>query len=78
MNRKAAKQIACGQQPVFEGLNVKRGRDYFFVGLLVLPVIVGLSTLTGGSFSLPGAIAFVLIVSILAGVIGTFTGNVGF
>jgi hypothetical protein len=40
--------------------------------------MVGLSALTGAPVSFLGAIAFVLSFSILAGVLGAFTDNVGF
>ena len=65
MNRKRRSKLQAASSPYSKGFNVKRGRDYFLVALL-------------GSFSLFGAIAFVLIVSILAAVIGTFTENVSF
>ena len=61
-----------------KGFSPERGRDYFLVALVVLPIMVGLSALTGSSISLPGAVAFVLGFSVLAGVIGMFTDNVGF
>lgn len=65
-------------EPWAKGFSVKRGRDYFVVALVVLPIMVGMSALTGVQISLTGAIAFVLGFSILAGVLGTYTDNVGF
>jgi len=65
-------------EPPSKGFNLSRGRDYFVVALVVLPIMVATKAAFGAPVSLPIAIAFVLGFSVLAGVIGTFTDNVGF
>ena len=78
MNRRQRNKLRAASGPHAKGVNTKRGRDYFFVALIVLPIIAGMSVLTGASISLSGAVAIVLGVSVLAAVLGTFTENIGF
>ena len=53
-----------------------RGLWFFVVGLVVFSITVGISALLGELASLWGAVAFVVAMSALAGLIGMFTENV--
>jgi hypothetical protein len=74
--RRKRLKVAVGFRPA--RYNPGRGRDYFVIALIVLPIMVGASAVTGSPVSPSGAVAFVLGISALAGVVGTFTDNVGF
>lgn len=78
MNRKRRNKLKAAGEPYSKGVNPKRGRDYFFVALFVLPFVIGFSVLGGASIPLSSAVAVVLGFSVLAGVMGTFTENIGF
>ena len=54
----------------------KRGAGFFFLGLVAFSIMVGISALFGGVASVAGAVTFVLIVSVVAGLIGMFTEKV--
>lgn len=55
-----------------------RGLWFFLAGLVVFPSAVGIGWMFGEQASLAGAIAFVLIMSLLAGLVGMFTEKVPF
>jgi hypothetical protein len=54
----------------------RRGLEFFVMGLLVFSIMVGITAITGNVASIGGAIAFVVGVSVVAGLIGMFTENV--
>jgi hypothetical protein len=56
----------------------RRGLGFFLAALVVFSVIIGFSAVTGSVASAGGAVAFVLIFSALAGLIGIFTEKVPF
>lgn len=56
--------------------SLKRGVEFFFVGLVAFSIMVGISALSGELASFAGGVAFVLIMSLLAGLIGMFTEKV--
>jgi hypothetical protein len=78
MGRQQRRKREARAEASAKGFSPERGRDYFVVALFVLPIMVGLSALDGSPISFPGAVAFVLTFSVVAGVVGTFTDNVGF
>jgi hypothetical protein len=59
-----------------EGFSPRRGWKYFLIGLVVGPIMVGMSALGGASISLLAAAAFAFGIAALAGVIGMFTENI--
>ena len=61
-----------------KGFSPARGKFYFVAGLVGVPLMVGISALSGSSIPILGAVGFVLTFSVLAGVVGMFTDNVGF
>jgi hypothetical protein len=54
----------------------KRGIEFFFYGLIVFSIMVGISALSGELASIAGAVAFILIMSLVAGLFGMFTEKV--
>ena len=58
--------------------NPMRGVGFFFIGLIVFSVMIFVSALTRDVASVAGALAFVLVMSVLAGLIGRFTEKVPF
>jgi hypothetical protein len=56
----------------------KRGVQFFFFGLIGFSIMVGISALSGELASIVGAVAFAVLFSLLAGLIGMFTENVPF
>ena len=59
------------------GFNPKRGLLYFFLGWIIFPVMIGIELISGSDFTLSGMVLGTLALSVLAGVAGTFTENVG-
>ena len=78
MSKRQRRKLKAAMQPTSKGYNPGRGRDYFVISLVLLPMTVGASALAGASVSPAGAIAFVVGFSVFAGLIGTFTDNVPF
>ena len=54
----------------------RRGLEFFLMGLVVFSIMVGITAVTGTVASIGGAIAFVVGVSVVAGLIGMFTEKV--
>lgn len=59
-------------------INLRRGLLFLLVGLVALPVLVLINSVGAESFSITGAVTFVLGGSLLVGVIGIFTDKVPF
>lgn len=57
--------------------NPKRGILYFFLGWIIFPVMIGIETFSGTDFDLSRMVLATLALSVLVGVLGTFTENVG-
>lgn len=57
--------------------NPKRGVLYFFLGWIIFPVLIGVKALSGTDFTLSGMVIGTLAMSVLIGILGTFTENVG-
>ena len=57
--------------------NPKRGLLYFFLGWIIFPVMIGVDAIFGAEFALSGMLLATLALSVLVGVAGTFTENVG-
>lgn len=57
--------------------NPKRGILYFFLGWVIFPLLVGVDALLGSDLSLSRLAIGTLCLSVLLGVLGTFTENVG-
>lgn len=78
MGRRRRKNPIQGLDYGSEGFSPRRGIEYFFIGLVVFSIMVGISALADGPVFIGRAVAFVLIASTAVGVIGVFTENVPF
>ena len=57
--------------------NPGRGVLYFFLGWIIFPIMIGVEAILGTDFSLSRMVLGTLAMSVLVGVLGTFTENVG-
>ncbi|WP_324750062.1 hypothetical protein SH591_00510 [Sphingomonas sp. LY54] len=57
--------------------NPKRGLLYFFLGWIIFPVMIGIEAISGTDFTLSRMVLGTLALSVLVGIVGTFTENVG-
>ncbi|MXO48111.1 hypothetical protein U4960_09615 [Altererythrobacter sp. H2] len=57
--------------------NPKRGVLYFFLGWIIFPVLIGVEALSGADFTLSRMLVGTLAMSVLIGILGIFTENVG-
>lgn len=57
--------------------NPKRGLLYFFLGWIILPVMIGMEAASGTDFAVSRMVLVTLALSFLLGIAGTFTENVG-
>lgn len=57
--------------------NPKRGVQYFFLGWIIFPVIIGIEAISGTDFTFSRMLLGTLTLSVLIGIAGTFTENVG-
>lgn len=57
--------------------NPKRGVLYFFLGWIIFPVMIGVEALSGTDLTLSRMVMGTLAMSVLIGILGTFTENVG-
>ena len=57
--------------------NPKRGVLYFFLGWIIFPVMIGVEAISGADFTLSRMLVGTLALSVLVGILGTFTENVG-
>jgi hypothetical protein len=57
--------------------NPKRGVLYFFLGWIIFPFMIGVEAISGTDFTLSRMALGTLFLSLLVGVLGTFTENVG-
>lgn len=57
--------------------NPKRGLLYFFLGWIIFPVMIGIEAISGTDLTLSRMALGTLALSILVGIVGTFTENVG-
>lgn len=57
--------------------NPKRGILYFFFGWIIFPVMIGIEAISGTDFTLSGMVMGTLVLSVLIGIFGTFTENIG-
>lgn len=57
--------------------NPKRGVLYFFLGWIIFPFMISVEALYGTDFTLGGMLVGTLATSVLIGILGTFTENVG-
>jgi hypothetical protein len=57
--------------------NPERGILYFFLGWIIFPIMIGVEAISGTDFSLSRMVLGTLAMSVLVGVLGTFTENVG-
>ena len=57
--------------------NPKRGILYFFLGWIIFPVMIGVELISGTDFTLTRMLVGTLALSVLVGIFGTFTENVG-
>jgi hypothetical protein len=57
--------------------NPGRGLLYFFAGWIIFPLMMVVDGIFGAEFTLSGMAAVTFILSVLAGIAGTFTENVG-
>ena len=55
----------------------RRGVLYFFLGWIIFPVMIGVEALSGSDFTLSRMVMGTLAMSVLVGILGTFTENVG-
>lgn len=55
----------------------KRGVLYFFLGWVIFPALIGIEALFGTDFTLGRMVIGTLAMSVLIGILGTFTENVG-
>ena len=78
MGKRQRRKFKAAIGPPPSGYNPGRGRDYFVISLVVLPIMVAASAFAGAPVSPLGAVAVVVGFSVLAGVVGTFTDNIGF
>lgn len=71
MSKRQRRRLKAALGRPSNGYNSGRGRDYFLISLLVLPIMVAVSAVAGASVSPSGAFAFVIGFSVLAGIVGT-------
>lgn len=57
--------------------NPKRGLLYFLLGWFIFPVMIGIEIISGDDLTLSGMVLGTLILSVLIGIVGIFTENVG-
>jgi hypothetical protein len=57
--------------------NPKRGLMFFFLGWIIFPIMIGVEALSGTDFTLSRMVLGTLSLSVLVGIFGTFTENVG-
>ena len=57
--------------------NPKRGVQYFFLGWIVFPMLIGVEAFSGADFTLGRMVMGTLALSVLAGILGVFTENIG-
>lgn len=57
--------------------NPKRGVLYFFLGWFIFPVLIGVDAVFGTDLTPSGMVLGTLALSVLVGVVGMFTENVG-
>ncbi|MCW4462665.1 hypothetical protein OK349_13185 [Sphingomonas sp. BT-65] len=57
--------------------NPKRGFLYFLLGWMIFPLGLAIRTAMGGSFTLGAMFVFTFAMSVLIGIVGTFTKDVG-
>lgn len=57
--------------------NPKRGVLYFLLGWIIFPFMMVIDAIFGAEFTLSGIAAGTLVLSVLIGIAGTFTENVG-
>jgi len=57
--------------------NPKRGLLYFLLGWIIFPVMIGMDAIVGAELALSRMVLATLALSVLVGVAGTFTENVG-
>ena len=57
--------------------NPKRGLFYFMLGWILFPIMMAIDALFGTEISLGGMLIGTAIMSVLVGIAGTFTENVG-
>ena len=57
--------------------NPKRGILYFCLGWMIFPIMIGVEAISGTDFTLSGTVIGTLAMSVLLGILGTFTENVG-
>ena len=55
----------------------KRGLLYFFLGWIIFPLMMGIDAIFASDFTLSRMVLATLALSVLIGVAGTFTENVG-
>ena len=57
--------------------NPGRGILYFFLGWIIFPIMIGVEAVSGADFSSSRMLLGTLAMSVLVGIVGTFTENVG-
>lgn len=57
--------------------NPKRGVLYFFLGWIIFPVMIGVEAISGTDLMLGRMLVGTLALSVLVGILGMFTENVG-
>lgn len=57
--------------------NPKRGVFYFFLGWIIFPLMMMIDAISGADFTLSGMAVGTFFLSVLIGIAGTFTENVG-
>ena len=61
----------------FWDFNPKRGLVYFLLGWILFPVMIAINAISGSDFTLSNVVLATLALSVLIGVVGSFTENVG-
>ena len=57
--------------------NPKRGAFYFLLGWIIFPLMMVIDAISGADFTLSGMAVGTFFLSVLIGIAGTFTENVG-
>ncbi len=57
--------------------NPKRGALYFVLGWIIFPLMIGIEAVSGTDFTFGEMVLTTLALSVVMGVFGTFTENVG-
>ena len=57
--------------------NPKRGASYFFLGWIIFPLMMVIDAISGADLTLGGMATGTFFLSVLIGITGTFTENVG-